>query len=174
MLATGSHGGPQTRRSCPPRRRCESLGELSQEAGPAGPGSGATSSPGFGETCGRALAAHHDVDKIAFTGSACSPAKRSVTAAAVEPEARLPGARRQVPGHRVCRRGPRRRRSGAAMPMFGNNRADLRRRAAAVRRAAYLRRIRRVRIADFANTLKDRRPARPGDRSRPARLAGST
>ncbi len=43
------------------------LGELLLEAGlPAGVVNIVT---GFGETAGAALAAHHDVDKIAFTGS---------------------------------------------------------------------------------------------------------
>ena len=43
------------------------LGELLLEAGI--PPAWSTSSPGFGETAGAALAAHPGVDKIAFTGS---------------------------------------------------------------------------------------------------------
>ena len=43
------------------------LGELFQEAGL--PDGAVNIVPGFGETAGAALAAHHDVDKIAFTGS---------------------------------------------------------------------------------------------------------
>jgi phenylacetaldehyde dehydrogenase len=43
------------------------LGELFQEAG--FPDGVVNIVPGFGETAGAALAAHHDVDKIAFTGS---------------------------------------------------------------------------------------------------------
>jgi phenylacetaldehyde dehydrogenase len=46
---------------------CLRLGELIQEAGfPAGV---VNIVPGFGETAGAALAAHPDVDKVAFTGS---------------------------------------------------------------------------------------------------------
>jgi len=43
------------------------LGELIQEAGY--PDGVVNIVPGFGETAGAALAAHHDVDKVAFTGS---------------------------------------------------------------------------------------------------------
>ena len=46
---------------------CLRLGELIQEAGfPAGV---VNIVPGYGETAGAALAAHHGVDKVAFTGS---------------------------------------------------------------------------------------------------------
>jgi len=43
------------------------LGELMQEAG--FPDGVVNIVPGYGETAGAALAAHHDVDKVAFTGS---------------------------------------------------------------------------------------------------------
>jgi phenylacetaldehyde dehydrogenase len=46
---------------------CLRLGELIQEAGI--PDGVVNIVPGYGETAGAALAAHPDVDKIAFTGS---------------------------------------------------------------------------------------------------------
>ena len=61
---------------------------------------------GFGETAGAALAAHRDVDKVAFTGST-EVGKLIVQAAAGQPEAGHARARRQVAEHRLRRRRPR-------------------------------------------------------------------
>ena len=51
----------------PPALSALLLGELIQEAGI--PDGGVNIVPGYGETAGAALAAHPDVDKVAFTGS---------------------------------------------------------------------------------------------------------
>ena len=65
---------------------------------------------GFGETAGAALAAHDDVDKVAFTGST-EVGKLIVDAAAQQPQESYPGAGREEPEHRVRgRRGRRDRR----------------------------------------------------------------
>ena len=58
---------------------------------------------GFGETAGAALAAHDDVDKVAFTGST-EVGKLIVQAAAGQPQEGHARAGWQVPQHRVRRR----------------------------------------------------------------------
>ena len=64
-LATGLHRGSETGGA--DSAYCLRLGELIQEAGfPEGV---VNIVPGYGETAGAALAAHPDVDKVAFTGS---------------------------------------------------------------------------------------------------------
>ena len=55
---------------------------------------------GFGETAGAALAAHDDVDKVAFTGST-EVGKTDRPGRGRQPEEAHPGARRQEPQHRV-------------------------------------------------------------------------
>ena len=68
--------------------------------------------PGFGETAGAALASHHDVDKVAFTGST-EVGKLIGRRGGREPEEGEPGTRRQEPQHRLRgRRGGRGRGRG--------------------------------------------------------------
>jgi phenylacetaldehyde dehydrogenase len=89
--------------------------------------------PGFGETAGAALAAHRDVDKVAFTGST-EVGKLIVQAAEGEPEEAHPRTRRQEPEHRL--RGRRRwRRRGRGECDLLQLRPALRRRIPAVRPA---------------------------------------
>ena len=59
---------------------------------------------GFGETAGAALAAHPDVDKVAFTGST-EVGKLIVRAAAGNLKKVTPRTRRQIAQHRFRRRG---------------------------------------------------------------------
>ena len=73
------------------------LGELIQEAGfPPGVVNIVT---GYGETAGAALAAHSDVDKVAFTGST-EVGKLIVQAAAGNLKEGLLGAGRQIAQYR--------------------------------------------------------------------------
>ena len=58
---------------------------------------------GFGETAGAALAAHNDVDKVAFTGST-EVGKLIVAGRGGQPEEGQPGTGRQEPQHRLRRR----------------------------------------------------------------------
>jgi phenylacetaldehyde dehydrogenase len=84
------------------------LGELLAELGlPPGVVNTVT---GFGDA-GAALAAHDDVDKIAFTGST-EVGKKIVDACPGQPREGLARARREEPEHRVRRRRPRARGSG--------------------------------------------------------------
>ena len=94
------------------------LGELIAEAGvPDGVVNIVT---GFGETAGAALAAHPDVDKVAFTGST-EVGKLIVQAAGRQPEEGHPGAGRQEPEHRLRRRRAGRAIEGAANAIFFNH-----------------------------------------------------
>ncbi len=60
--------------------------------------------PGFGETAGAALAAHDDVDKVAFTGSTEVGKLIVAGRGGQQPEEAHPGTGRQEPQHRVRRR----------------------------------------------------------------------
>ena len=72
------------------------LGEILQEAGlPAGVVNIVT---GFGETAGAALAAHPNVDKVAFTGST-EVGKLIVQGGRARPEARIARTGRKIPEH---------------------------------------------------------------------------
>ncbi len=108
------------------------LAELALEAGlPEGVLNVVT---GFGETAGAALAAHDDVDKIAFTGST-EVGKIIVRAAAGNLKKVTLGTRRQITHRRLQgRRGRGRRHSGRRQRHLFQSRPVLLRRIAALRR----------------------------------------
>ncbi len=94
------HGGAEAGGADSAVARCV-LGELIQEAGiPEGV---VNIVPGYGETAGAALAAHPDVDKVAFTGST-EVGKLILQAAAGNLEESFAGTRRQVAQRRFRRR----------------------------------------------------------------------
>jgi aldehyde dehydrogenase (NAD+) len=76
------------------------FGELLQEAGV--PEGVINIVPGYGETAGAALAAHQDVDKVAFTGFALHGSAHH-QGVGREPQARVPRTGRQVSGRGLCR-----------------------------------------------------------------------
>ena len=75
---------------------------------------------GFGETAGAALAAHPDVDKVAFTGST-EVGKLIVAGRRRQPEEGVARAGRQVPQHRLRRRRLDGAIAGAANAIFFNH-----------------------------------------------------
>ena len=101
--------------------------------------------PGFGETAGAALAAHMDVDKVAFTGST-EVGKLIVQAAAGNLKKRHAGTGRQEPEHRVRGRRPGRRHRGRGQRDLLQPRPVLRGRLPAVRAREPVRRGRRRRV----------------------------
>ena len=101
---------------------------------------------GFGETAGAALAAHNDVDKVAFTGST-EVGRLIVKAGRGQPEEGHARAGRQEPQHRVRRRRGRRDRGRGQRDLL-QPRPVLRRRVAPVRTPEPLRRGGRRRRRD--------------------------
>ena len=100
--------------------------------------------PGFGETAGAALAAHHDVDKVAFTGST-EVGKLIVAAAGASNLKKLTLELGGKSPNIVFDDAERRRHRGRRQRDLLQPRAVLRRRVAAVRPAGPVRRGRRRR-----------------------------
>ena len=127
---------------------------------------------GFGETAGAALAAHPDVDKVAFTGST-EVGKLIVQAAAGNLKKVIARARRQVAEHRLRRRRPRRARSPAPPTRSSSTTAS----AAAPARACSSRRTIFdevvAGVADIAEQDQGRPRPRPRHRDGPAGLRGA-
>ena len=119
---------------------CLRLGELIQEAGfPEGV---VNIVPGYGETAGAALAAHPDVDKVAFTGFNRSRQADSAGGRRQSQES-VAGARRQVAEHRPRGRRPRARHSWRCQRHLLQPRAVLLCRVAPLCRAEHVRQGRR-------------------------------